>query len=638
MKGPASAPGRPVSSVAKNASRGLLVLALSLGIGCLVAAWVPCALVSTAGTAVVAATRSADRPELGSATVIASGSRPAVSSETVSRSSGSSTMDGTLQFAAMLPVTIADKSVAWTAWLRKISPSGPYAVPFTPGINTVTAISDANTGKSSSAPTNAALPAFPTAQGGGAATLGGRGGRVLEVTNLYDRGPGSLRECVEAKGPRTCIFRVAGIITPGSDLRVDNSNLTIAGQSAPGEIILGGPNVGGTCLRISTHDVIVRYITFSPDNINAPSGPNTGTVGYSITNTQNYNNIADHVTSRWAGNKEIAIYAGFPGQYNADFTLQWSMVYEPHAGHPVGPSISEGDDVTRTKASHDIDFHHNLFVNISHRIPEYNHSPARWVNNITYNYSWYAVEALGATQSDVINNIWDYSNLVPSQGYPVHSSDGNWEGSLPGTPSFYVAGNIGHGHTTPNADQIRDLTYQITGENGKEVNGHFPSNWLRSSPLPASNNFPITPDPATSLAGILLPTVGNSQHLDCNGNWVSHRDPEDARVVNQYKTHGEGGFWPNGMTNGGATRIIQALSNWQDHPQTDFPVCRESLHDGIPDQWKTLKGLSTSDPNLYKTTAPNGYTWLENYLSGQEGPAQSPRRDRGNRAPRSAKP
>ena len=153
------------------------------------------------------------------------------------------------------------------------------------------------------APCVAQKPAFPEAQGGGAASLGGRGGTVQEVTNLDDSGPGSLRACVEASGPRTCIFRVAGMITQHSDLIVNNPFLTIAGQTAPGEIVLGGPGNKGYVLRVSTRDVIVRYVTISPDDPGTLSGPSTGTVGFAVINGDNYNIILDHASLRWAGNK-----------------------------------------------------------------------------------------------------------------------------------------------------------------------------------------------------------------------------------------------------------------------------------------------------------------------------------------------
>jgi pectate lyase len=473
------------------------------------------------------------------------------------------------------------------------------------------------------------LAAFPGAQGGGAASVGGRGGRVIEVTNLNSSGTGSLRNCVEASGARTCIFKVAGIITPGgNDLLVTNPFLTIAGQTAPGEVILGGPNTVGSALRISTHDVIVRYITFSPDNVNTPSGPSSGTVAYSIINTQNYNNICDHCTSRWAGNKEDAIYAGFSGEYNAEDGWQWSILYEPHQGHPVGPSISENDNVANTRASHDVDFHHDLFVNVDHRIPEYNHSPARWDDNITYNFSGYGLQVLGATQSDVINNIWACNNMCPgstfSGPHPIHSSDGNWPGSLPGTPSVYVAGNIGIGHSTPNSDQYGDLARQVDGEPGNEI-GAFPSNWKRSSPLPSSNGFPITLDAAVNLWALLKPTVGNSRHLDAHGAWVGHRDAADTRIVNQYDTHGTGGFWPNGMTCAGSCGPLPPVQTpWTDIPITGFAVCTSSLHDGICDQWKTDHNLSLTDTGLAARTSPTGYTYLENFLNGAGNAAPPP--------------
>jgi len=107
-----------------------------------------------------------------------------------------------------------------------------------------------------------------------------------------------------------------------------------------------------------------------------------------------------------------------------------------------------------------------------------------------------------------------------------------------------------------------------------------------------------------SLDSVLLPTVGNSQMLDCDGGWTSRRDSQDARIINQYKTLGSGGLFTGQFTQ-------SALASGSS------TSCIESLHDGLPDQWKTAKGLSTSDPNLYKAKAPNGYTWLENYLNGQ---------------------
>jgi hypothetical protein len=565
------------------------------------------------------------------------GSGSQVTAVAITPSAASATVGDTLQFAATVTGTTTDKSVTWTASSGQIDASGKYTAPASAGTDTITATSQADSSQAASVKvtitaqtaSNQPLPAFPGAEGGGAAAAGGRGGAVFEVTNLNDSGAGSLRACVQASGPRHCVFRVAGLIPVTSgDLKVSNPFLSIDGQTAPGQIILGGPNTNGEVLRISTHDVVVRYVTVSPDNVKTPSGPDTGTIGLSTTNCDCYNIMMDHVSTRWAGNKMLAGVSNYVAA-NHNVSFQWSMLYEPHAGHPVGPGMA-GNPIGCPSAAPDadlpnpcfesqetqVDYHHSLFANIDHRIPENANKSSAFNSNIVYNWSWYANEWLGASTIDVVDNLFKPGNLnAGAQTYPIHFS-GNLSSELPnGTPSDYVSGNICRGDTTPASDQWGHCTYQISGENGSEV-GPVPTSWHRPEPDPRA--FPITTDAATTLDDLLLPIVGNAQHLDCTGNWVSHRDAADSRVINQYKTGGKGGFWPNAMTQAGATSIPAPSSDYQDHPVTSgFTACTESMHDGIPDQWKTKKGLSTTDPNLHKAKAPNGYTWLENYLNGQ---------------------
>jgi hypothetical protein len=257
-----------------------------------------------------------------------------------------------------------------------------------------------------------------------------------------------------------------------------------------------------------------------------------------------------------------------------------------------------------------------MFVNVDHRIPENSNGSTRWINNIVYNWSFYANEWLGAEIIDDINNKFVKGNLNGSaQAHPIHFTTNSPE--MSGAPSVYVAGNIfgAAGANTVASDQYGTLVSQITGENGNET-GPIPSSWARTGAMPASNAFPIVPDPTQNLDGLMLGTIGNSQHVDCNGNWVSHRDASDQRIVSQYQNGSTGGFWPNGVTYTGLSTIPTPTSAWQDNPMTNFSACQESLHDGISDSWKTAKGLSTTDPNLHKTVAPNGYTYLENYLNG----------------------
>jgi pectate lyase len=494
------------------------------------------------------------------------------------------------------------------------------------------------------------LAAFPGAQGGGASSLGGRGGVVIEVTNTNDSGTGSLRACVMASGPRTCVFRVAGLfpVTSG-DLRFASPFLTVAGQTAPGEVILGGPNTGGALFGISTHDVILRYVTMSPDNASTASGPDSGTTSIWIVNcssiTQSlppappttsgcYNIMVDHVTTRWSGNKSWITTSNFTptsGQAgvgpNHSITTQWSLDYEPHEGHPVGFGTATDEScVSTVSTGHclseyetDIDFHHDMLVNVDHRIPEIGNKSTRWVNNIVYNWGTYAMQELGAMTLDIINNKYIKGNLnANAQAHPTHWTSNGPE--ISGNPSGYMSGNIfgPSGDNTVNADQWGELAVTISGESAQsEDGGPVPTSWRRNSAMPASNNFPIVPDPATQLDSILLPTIGNSQHLDCNGNWVSHRDAADQRIIAQYQSGGSGGYWPNGVTFTGQPTIPHPTAAWQDAPIVNGTPCVESLHDGIPDQWKKNNGLSITDTNLYKKLDPKtGYTYLEEYLAG----------------------
>jgi pectate lyase len=579
---------------------------------------------SKAGTDVVTATSVADSTKAGSATikVTTPGSTPVVSSVAVSPTSSSIATGGVLHFTASVQGTATDKSVTWTAALGSINSSGTYTAPPKAGTDTITATSDADSSESASAkvtitgaspsstPSSTATcsgsgcPAFPGAEGSAAGAVGGRGGQVIEVTNLNDSGSGSLRACIEASGPRICVFRVSGLISNKSRLQVANPYLTIAGQTAPGGgIVLGGANQSGEALFISTHDVVVRYITYNGDNPNTPTGPDTGTVGFELTSGNVYSVILDHVSARWWGNKGFLMMSNDGGPTHDD-TLQWSLLYEPNAAHPVGPMT----DATSSPATADLnlDFHHNMFANTGHRLPLFNCKSGRWENNLVYNWDDFAGLWQGAGTPDIIGNKYVKGNLnVGDNGGHAHpfeftsvQSTDDVSQSMEGAPSIYISGNIGPGQSNPSGDQT-ELTGEVPGE-GLSESGAVPSGWYRSSQLQAEE-FPITADSASNLDNVLLPTVGNSQHLDCSGNFVSNRDVEDTRVVTQYMNGGSGNFFTGQFSQ----PAISAGS-----------ACTESLHDGIPDQWKQLKGLSTTDSTLYKTTAPNGYTYLENYLNG----------------------
>jgi pectate lyase len=592
-----------------------------------------------AGTDVVTATSVADPTKSGVSTVkiTAQGSSPTVTGVTVSPATTSVKLSARMQFSASVQGNVSNKGVSWTAALGTITSSGAYTAPSKAGTDTITATSEADTSMSAKAKVtvsaattgsnpppstpnasancpNSGCPAFPGAEGGGAESAGGRGGVVMEVTNLNDSGSGSLRACLEASGPRTCVFRVSGLITGKSRMQIRNPYITIAGQTAPGGgIVIGGPQQQGEQIFISTHDVVIRYLTYDGNNPTTATGPDGGTVGFELASGNIYNVVLDHISGRWWGNKPFLALSNDAGNVH-DISYQWIMCYEPNAGHPVGPMADATSGSARNSVN--IDWHHSFFANTGHRLPLVDVGSMRWVNNIVYNWDYYAALTWGGAKMDYIGNKYVPGNLNSGNGNHEFDSNPNNDDPSdqadnciggnpcdnPGPPSLYLVNNLGPHNssvtTSPNDSGQKAMTQQ--GWEGGDRGGNIPNSWFRSSPL-QGETFPIQADSVSDLDNVMLNTVGNSQHLDCSGNFLGNRDSQDARVIAQYKAGGSGNFF---------TGQFSAPSIASGSP------CTESQHDGIPDQWKQLNGLSTSDSTLYKQTAPNGFTYLENYLNG----------------------
>ena len=157
--------------------------------------------------------------------------------------------------------------------------------------------------------------AFPGAEGYGKYTVGGRGGKVYEVTNLNDAGEGSLRAAVGAKGPRTVVFRVSGTIDLKRNLDISNPYITIAGQTAPGD----GITLKGT-LGVNANNVIIRYMRVRAEGR-----------GDAISGRYKKNIIIDHVSASWSSDEVLTIY------HCENVTIQWSMATEACSGsHKFG--------------------------------------------------------------------------------------------------------------------------------------------------------------------------------------------------------------------------------------------------------------------------------------------------------------
>jgi len=447
-----------------------------------------------------------------------------------------------------------------------------------------------------------ALAAFLGAQGGGAQAVGGRGGAVFEVTNLNDSGAGSLRAALQATGARTIVFRVGGVINVVGDLRIGSPFVTVAGHTAPG----GGIKLAGTgaVMWVNTHDAVIRYIGY--DGNSANNGPDVGSVSFDAGSGDVYNVVFDHCSGFHVTNKQLIVLANSSGRVR-NVTFQWCMTFKPDKNHPVGPMVDAttwpAKDVT------DIDYHHNFFGDTSHRLPLFNGKSGRWVNNLVYNWDWFAGLWQGGCTPDIIGNkyVAGNMNVGDNSGHPhpleftaTQSTDDTSQ-SMPGPPLIFLKGNIGPQLSDPTGNQAL-LCGKVNSEGGAEV-GPVDAAWFRSSPLPTLP-IPITEDDARNLDAILIPLVGNSQQLNADGSLSARRQVEDAAMIAEYQNKTPGSLWtaPAGY-------VTAPVANGQPYPS--------SQHDGLSDVYKQAMGLDTSKP-MNNFVMPDGLTALDWFLSGRK--------------------
>ena len=438
-----------------------------------------------------------------------------------------------------------------------------------------------------------ALPAFPTAEGYGRFARGGRGGRVIEVTNLNDSGPGSLRAAVEAEGPRTVVFNVSGLITLESRLIIHgaNSNLTIAGQTAPGK---------GICIRkynlgmLGGRDVIVRYLRVRPGNI---SGTTLDGMGMASSD----NCIIDHCSISWT------LDEAFSSRGAKNITFQRTLISEAlnEAGHKKYPpgtrhgyAASIGGDIGS--------FHHNLLAHCAGR----NWSLAGGLekktgayagrldlrDNVVYNWDNRATDG-GAHEVNFVDN---YYQPGPATRW-FYALNAQY-GGFPGTQQYYFAGNIMPGHF--------GLTNQAAGRIATtERGGRLPSNYSPWVDQPFFDSC-VKTQPAREAYTNVLADVG------CNFPML---DDHDRRVIAEVRT---GTFHFKGSKTGlpGLPDSQADVGGWEEYPEVHRPADWDTDHDGMPDAWEKAHGLNPNDPSdANKDLNGDGYSNLEKYLNSLVG-------------------
>jgi pectate lyase len=421
------------------------------------------------------------------------------------------------------------------------------------------------------------LPAFPGAEGFGSQTPGGRGGKVVAVTNLNDAGPGSLRAAIDADGPRIIVFRVAGTIELASPLRVLHPFVTIAGQTASGGGITlkNGPTNTYAPLQIKTHDVVLRYLRSRPGPSGIPpprqDGSNVDALTIADPERDVYNVIVDHCSLSWSVDEVVNSW------YDAhDITVQWCVLSEGLHNPKDRQGAGSKGPLFGGKGSERISMHHCLLAHNVGRNPMIKASgTVDLVNNVIFVPRTVAAVIdgeLGACHVNLVGN-----HVIAPNG------DGLVFGAavLGKRPvSLFVQGNLG--------------PHRQTGEQ-PEALFVAPQNQARSRIVDRREEAPpVTTTSADDAYGQVLKFAGCTLPL---------RDAVDERIVADVEAR--------------RTRVISdpmEVGGWPALPSGMPPA--DADQDGIPDDWERRHGLDPRDPRDAALDGDaDGYASVEEFLN-----------------------
>ena len=426
--------------------------------------------------------------------------------------------------------------------------------------------------------------AFPTAEGYGRFAVGGRGGRVIEVTNLDDSGPGSLRAAVEAEGPRTVVFNVSGLITLESKLVVKNPFLTLAGQTAPGR---------GVCIRkfnlgmMGASDVIIRHVRVRPGNL---AGVTLDGMGMASSD----HCIIDHCSISWTQDE------AFSSRGARNITFQRTLISEAlnaagHKKYPPGTQHGYAASIGGNVGS----FHHNLLAHCAGR----NWSLAGGIdranrhigaldlrNNVVFNWKSRATDG-GAARVQFVNNYYKpgpatahFFELVPQFENPAF-----------GPQIYFVAGNVMEGKHGPEGPRGPFV--------GTRSRPELPwQEYMVTEPW--FESFVTTHSAAEAYTNVLADVGCNRPALD----------EHDARVLAEVRT-GTAQF--KGSTTGlpGLPDKQEDVGGWENYPVERRAANWDTDRDGMPDAWERARGLNPADARDGNADRDgDGFTNLEEYL------------------------
>lgn len=446
------------------------------------------------------------------------------------------------------------------------------------------------------------LKAFPTAYGAGAYTTGGRGGRVIHVTNLNDSGPGSLREAVMAYGPRIVVFDVSGTIELLTDLNIYEGNLTIAGQTAPSP----GITITGRSIKMSSNqwtsadNMIFRYFRIRPDFIR-----NGLEMGIQLNNAKNI--IIDHVSISWAGDKAIGI-----SDVAENVTVQNVLIGESNTGMIVGQNL-KGTGYT----SQDISVLRNIFYDSSHRFPNPG-GEGRFdvINNVGYNYRYRLINVSGNAKINIIGNYYDRGTRTPVSNL-MHKVSGTL--SPVENMEVFLNGNSHKNYS--NANDWNMWTAHGGGTTGWLLKG---ISYKFNDPLPEKEfktekqfsliGAEIEILKSENLIDELIKNIGANKSINGNGTTIDVTDSIDKRYLTamanrtytEYEWNEDWATYPH---------YIEWHSSVSKTPIKTRPSNYDTDGDGMPDEWEKVNGFdpNTNDSSLDKDS--DGYTNIEEFLN-----------------------
>jgi pectate lyase len=430
----------------------------------------------------------------------------------------------------------------------------------------------------------AQTPAFPGAEGAGRYTTGGRGGAVYEITNLNDSGAGSLREAVGKSGKRTIVFRVSGTIRLKSELRINSGELTIAGQTAPGD---------GICLRdhsvvVNASNIILRYLRFR-------LGDSLQTEEDAIWGRYKRDLILDHCSASWSVDESMSFYS------NTNMTIQWCIISESLylSNHSKGAHGYGG-----IWGGTNVSFHHNLFAHHSSRNPRFDGSNALCIN-VDY-------------RNNVVYN-WGFNSAYGGEGGTVNM----------------VANYYKYGPATKSG-----VRYRIVEPSDGMGKWYIEDNFVTGSPAITANNWAGGVQGSFRTESVMRayqphPYVPITQHsaeeaytrvLEYAGAILPKRDAVDARIIQDVISgtatfDGMGYEKIQGMTDTAVVRgIIDSQTQVGGWPELfSLPAPEDGDHDGMPDYWESAQGLNPADATDRNLLNGEGYTMLEVYLNSLTG-------------------